>query len=156
MGQGEEREIFTAEGSKSVRWVDYAYSHAALPLLWLKAEMDLPVHSIKQDAVSYALDLSSMWKGVAYVNGFHIGRYWLVAGKCSGTCAPPVKNGHCYMHWKDCDKPTQTLYHIPTSILKPVGNQVVLFEESSPQQTRDPSSVRLVALTATAREALFV
>ena len=37
-------------------------------------------------------------KGVAYVNGFNIGRYWLTPGQCSGACAPPVKNGHCYMH----------------------------------------------------------
>ena len=88
-----------------------------------------------------------MNKGVAYVNGFDIGRYWLEAGTCSGTCAPPVKAGHCYMHWKGCGKPTQTLYHVPNEVLKPKGNLVVLFEETANSvQARDLSGVRLRAL----------
>ena len=96
---------------------------------------------------SFALDLSTMNKGVAYVNGFDIGRYWLEAGTCSGTCAPPVKSGHCYMHWKGCGKPTQTLYHVPNEVLKPKGNLVVLFEETANSvQARDLSGVRLRAL----------
>jgi len=57
------------------------------------------------------------------------------------------------MHWKDCDKPTQTLYHVPTSLLSPTRNLVVLFEETpdSPDPSRarrDLSGVRLVALHA--------
>ena len=36
-------------------------------------------------------------------------------------CAPPIKNGFCYMHWKGCDEPTQTFYHIPGPVLKPTG-----------------------------------
>lgn len=71
-----------------------------------------------------------MWKGQAWVNGFNIGRYFLTPGQCSGACAPPIKSGHCYMHWKDCGKPTQTMYHVPTSILKQTGNLVTLFEET--------------------------
>ena len=78
----------------------------------------------------------------------------MAAGVCEGTCAPPVKNGHCYMHWQACGNPTQTLYHIPTSVLKPKANLVVLFEEvgtappGAPQQTaRDLSGVQIVALT---------
>ena len=79
----------------------------------------------------------------------------MLAGRCKGMCAPPVKNGHCYMHWQACDKPTQTLYHIPTSILKPTGNLVVLFEgvgiapDGAPlAKARDLSGVEIVALTA--------
>jgi hypothetical protein len=34
-------------------------------------------------------------KGVAYVNGFELGRYWLKPGGCHGDCAPPIKNGSC-------------------------------------------------------------
>merc|ERR1711907_333067 len=89
-----------------------------------------------------------MWKGIAYVNGFHLGRYWMKPGTCSGACAPPVKNGHCYMHWKDCNKPTQTIYHIPSSVLKPTGNLVVLFEETRSEKLRDPDGVKLVSLVA--------
>lgn len=96
-----------------------------------------------------------MSKGIAYVNGFNLGRYWSKPGICSGPCAPPVKNGHCYMHWKGCGKPTQSEYHIPSDVLKPVGNLIVLFEEAAPGSlSRDPSSVRLLALQAHVAPAL--
>merc|ERR1719277_973645 len=95
--------------------------------------LDLPAGMRLDDtAVSIALDLSSMWKVVAYVNGFNIGRYWLRQGACTGSCAPPVKNSHCYMRWKHCGKPTQALYHVPSDVLLPAGNVVVLFEETKP------------------------
>ena len=89
-----------------------------------------------------------MNKGVAYVNGFELGRYWLEPGSCHGACAPPIKNGLCYMHWKDCGKPTQTVYHIPGPVLKPKGNLIVLFEEAATEAPRDLSQVDLLALTA--------
>jgi hypothetical protein len=53
---------------------------------------------------------------------------------------------YCYIHWKDCDSPTQTLYLVPTSVLKPTGNEVVIFEETANIQTRSLDSVALVAL----------
>ena len=103
--------------------------------------------------LAYALNLTTMWKGVAYVNGFMLGRYWLEAGSCQGSCAPPIKNGHCYMHWSECGQPTQTLYHVPTSVLKSTGNLVVLFEESGVppngapmQKKRHLNGVSLIAL----------
>lgn len=121
-------------------------------MTWLKASFDLPKNAdLADEATAFALDLSTMSKGMAYVNGFNLGRYWLKPGTCSGSCAPPVKNGHCYMHWKDCDKPTQSVYHIPSDVLKASGNLVVLFEEASPSAnklSRDPSGVQLVALQA--------
>ena len=62
-------------------------------------------------------------------------------------CTLRSKNGFCYMHWKGCDQPTQTLYHIPAPVLKPKGNLVVLFEEAATEGARNLSSVALVALT---------
>ena len=116
-------------------------------VIWFKGSFDLPETDPQAAQTSYALDLSTMNKGVAYVNGFNIGRYWLTPGKCTGVCAPPVKSGHCYMHWRGCGKPTQTLYHVPTELLKPTANLVVLFEETANSvQQRSLSGVRLQAL----------
>ena len=50
------------------------------------------------------------------------------------------------MHWKDCDKPTQSLYHIPTQVLKPSANMVVLFEEAASALPRDLDGIKLVAV----------
>ncbi|RKP33548.1 glycosyl hydrolases family 35-domain-containing protein [Dimargaris cristalligena] len=95
-----------------------------------------------------ALDLNSMTKGFALVNGHHIGRYWLIPGESpdSGRCQS------CdYAGWfnpdrkcrKDCGLPSQRYYHVPKDWLSPPGqtNDVVLFEEIS----GEPQKVALVA-----------
>ena len=101
----------------------------------------------------YALDLSSMRKGVAWVNGFELGRYWLVGGRCSDSCAPPRKReeGACRMSWdfRACQLglPTQSLYHVPRSVLRAEGNLVVLFEEQyCLPPSCDPTLVSLVLI----------
>ena len=42
----------------------------------------------------------------------------------------------------------QTLYHIPTPVLKPTGNEVVLFEEKGGVGLRNLEEIKLVKLTA--------
>merc|ERR1712070_222753 len=147
MMEGEEKAVYNPESTGTVSWQSYSTAHATEPLTWHKAHLDLPKGvDVTDSELSFALDLSSMWKGIAYVNGFNLGRYWLRTGVCNGVCAPPVKNGHCYMHWKDCGKPTQSVYHIPSSVLKAKNNLVVLFEETTPEATRDPLNIELLAL----------
>ena len=105
--------------------------------------------SSQGEQTAFALDMSGMNKGVAYVNGFDIGRYWLIpsSGCIDGDCAPPNFPGPiCYFRYKACGKPTQHLYHVPTEVLRPTGNVVVLFDESSSVQPRRPETVALVAL----------
>ena len=171
---GEAKQIFTPGGVDRVSWSPLTPKAEQTALTWYRAAFDLPKQQQQQQQqqynsssssssssdgddvgdpqppqIAYALDLKTMWKGQAYVNGFHLGRYYLLPGQCSGTCAPPIKNGHCYMHWKDCGKPTQYMYHVPTSVLKPTGNLVVLFEEAAAPNgtTRSLEGVQLVQLS---------
>lgn len=65
-----------------------------------------------------ALDLESMGKGQAWVNGHHIGRYWtLVAPKngCQNTCdyRGSYNSDKCTTN---CGKPTQTWYVLPQNM----------------------------------------
>jgi hypothetical protein len=149
MMRGETLRLFSAEGTQSVPWRVLPATGAVgdIPHVWFRAYIDLPRASAGASQTSYALNLTTMNKGVAYVNGFNLGRYWLVKGQCKGACAPPVKDGHCYMHWKGCDRPTQTLYHIPNELLQPKANLVVLFEETANSvQRRDLRRVEIVSL----------
>ncbi|KAF3953143.1 hypothetical protein CMV_021383 [Castanea mollissima] len=57
------------------------------------------------------LNLSSMGKGETWVNGQSIGRYW-----------------SSYLDEKG--NPSQIMYHVPRSFLKPSGNLLVLLEET--------------------------
>ena len=157
---GETKKIYSPESTGAVTWQPASAVPETASLVWFKALFDLPAGSSASvpnstataeppAQLSYALSMVGANKGVAYVNGFELGRYWLEVGECKGQCAPPIKNGHCYMHWKGCGEPTQTLYHVPTPVLKPQGNLVVIFEETaSVVAQRDLEMVKLVELHA--------
>ncbi|EEE53128.1 hypothetical protein OsJ_35926 [Oryza sativa Japonica Group] len=90
-----------------------------------------------------AIDLGSMGKGQAWVNGHLIGRYWsLVAPEsgCSSSCYYPgaYNERKCQ---SNCGMPTQNWYHIPREWLKESDNLLVLFEETG----GDPSLISLEA-----------
>lgn len=151
MMPGEAAEVWTSTGSAKVAWKAATEANSNSSLSWFRATFDLP--TAVDDApgpaqVSYAMDMSTAQKGVVFVNGFELGRYYITPGSCHGQCAPPIKNGHCYMHWSDCDEPTQTLYHIPTPVLKPTGNEVVMFEEKGGVGLSNLEKIKMVKLTA--------
>ena len=176
---GEVAEVFTPAGAAAANWQPVEQNGGSVPTSWFLGEFALPVVPADElpavpagapPQLAYALDLAGATKGVAWVNGFNIGRYDLELGECDGPCAPPIHGGQCYIFWRNCGQPTQRYYHVPSSLLKPAGNIVVLFEEASsvpsgsgpvapspppggrlfaaPGAARDLSRVALVALTA--------
>ena len=105
---------------------------------WFSTHIDLPAPPLPlQNAstpppqLAFALDLLGATKGVVWVNGVNLGRYNLELGVCKGPCAPPVHGGQCYIFWRNCGLPTQRYYHVPSSLLQPTDNLVVLFEETN-------------------------
>lgn len=124
--KGEVQKIYTLDGSDDVAWVDLTINDTQSPLSWYKTYFDAPDG---QDPV--ALDLRSMGKGQAWVNGHHIGRYWTLPSPqdgCQKTCDYRGKydSKKCATN---CGKPTQVRYHIPRSWLQKSNNLLVLFEE---------------------------
>uniref|UniRef100_A0A2N9EM99 Beta-galactosidase n=1 Tax=Fagus sylvatica TaxID=28930 RepID=A0A2N9EM99_FAGSY len=99
---GEKLKIYT--GSSNIQWSRFGISgHQGLT--WYKTQFDAPKG---KDPV--ALNLGSMGKGEAWVNGQSIGRYWVSFRTPKGI-------------------PSQTWYNVPRSFLNPKGNLLVLFEE---------------------------
>ncbi|KAJ8762913.1 hypothetical protein K2173_023042 [Erythroxylum novogranatense] len=103
---GEELQIYTHSGANKVQWNKLG-STADRRLTWYKTVIDAPGGN---DPV--ALNLGSMGKGQAWINGQSIGRYWTSFHTSKGT-------------------PSQVRYHVPRSFLKPKGNLLVLLEEES-------------------------
>ncbi|MGZ3682092.1 MAG: hypothetical protein ACXVDI_26330, partial [Ktedonobacterales bacterium] len=85
------------------------------------------------DESGLALDMSGMSKGIAWLNGRCIGRYWLTpaTGQTDSKLADPV-------HDDRAGEPTQRYYHLPLEWLRD-DNVLVLFEELG----GDPASMRL-------------
>ncbi|KAG6591292.1 Beta-galactosidase 3, partial [Cucurbita argyrosperma subsp. sororia] len=123
--QGEAMNLVSPTEAASVDWIKGSLaSQAQRPLTWYKANFNAPGGN-----EPLALNLRSMGKGQAWINGQSIGRYWMAYAKggcsrCSyaGTYRPS-KCEH------GCGQPTQRWYHIPRSWLKPTNNVLVLFEE---------------------------
>ncbi|KAJ7965525.1 Beta-galactosidase [Quillaja saponaria] len=100
---GEKLQIYTNLGSSKVQWERLGSS--TQPLTWYKTLFDAPVGN---DPL--ALNLGSMGKGEAWVNGQSIGRYWVSFHTPNGN-------------------PSQTWYNVPRSFLQSSGNLLVILEE---------------------------
>nr|GMC65111.1 beta-galactosidase 13-like [Ipomoea batatas] len=100
---GEKLKLFTEEGSEKVKWSPAGKVHP--PLTWYKTYFDVPEGN---DPV--AVRMNNMAKGIVWINGKGIGRYWVAFLSPLG-------------------QPTQSEYHIPRSYLKPKNNLMVVFEE---------------------------
>ncbi|OAY28309.2 hypothetical protein MANES_15G055700v8 [Manihot esculenta] len=124
---GEYLKIYTQENSEMVEWTDLTHDDIPSTFTWYKTYFGAP-----GGADPVALDLRSMGKGQAWVNGHHIGRYWtLVAPEdgCQRNCdyRGAYSSGKCTTN---CGKPTQTWYHVPRSWLLESNNLLVIFEET--------------------------
>ncbi|ONM23190.1 Beta-galactosidase 11 [Zea mays] len=100
--EGEYKEIYSEKGLGKVQWKPAENDRAAT---WYKRYFDEPDGD---DPV--VLDMSSMSKGMIFVNGEGVGRYWVSYRTLAGT-------------------PSQAVYHIPRPFLKSKDNLLVIFEE---------------------------
>lgn len=125
--RGEHYRVY-AEGSALVRWEGNIEVARGKPLCWWKTTFERP----KTDA-PLALDLTGMTKGIAWLNGRCIGRYWQVPA--TGKPEPWILQA---VYPEGEGMPTQRYYHLPTDWLQE-QNQLVLFEEVG----GDPTQVRL-------------
>ncbi|WOK94685.1 hypothetical protein Cni_G03390 [Canna indica] len=113
--KGEKQGIFNEEKLNVVKWEK---AKKDTQVVWYKRYFDSPSGS---DPI--ALDLSSMGKGMAYVNGENIGRYWV-------------------SYLSPLGKPSQSLYHVPRSFLKPDKNLLVVLEEEG----GNPEDIKIVTV----------
>lgn len=101
------------------------------PLTWWRAAFQRPQGLSDENGL--ALDMRGMNKGIAWLNGRCIGRYWLTpaTGQTDSWLADPVRDDRV-------GEPTQRYYHLPLEWLRD-DNVLVLFEELG----GDPASMRL-------------
>lgn len=122
--KGEELDLPIGDSSQ---WNSQSTLPKNKPLTWYKTSFDAPGGSSP-----VAIDFTGMGKGEAWVNGQSIGRYWptYIAPNngCNDNCdyRGAFNSDKCH---KNCGKPSQELYHVPRSWLRPSGNTLVLFEE---------------------------
>ncbi|XP_060966792.1 beta-galactosidase 3-like [Cannabis sativa] len=107
------------------------------PLTWYKAEINPP-----PGKEPVGLDMVHMGKGLAWLNGEEIGRYWPRKSSIDDGCVKECDYRGKFMPNKcftGCGEPTQRWYHVPRSWFKSSGNILVIFEEKG----GDPSKITL-------------
>ncbi|XP_050372236.1 LOW QUALITY PROTEIN: beta-galactosidase 9-like [Argentina anserina] len=125
--KGEFFKVYSIEENEKAGWAELSPDADPSTFTWYKTHFDSPAGT-----QPVALDLGSMGKGQAWVNGQHIGRYWTrVAPKdgCQEFCdyRGAYNSDKCSTN---CGKPTQIWYHIPRSWLQASDNLLVIFEET--------------------------
>ncbi|XP_051144918.1 beta-galactosidase 13-like isoform X2 [Andrographis paniculata] len=123
--KGERLQVFTEQGSKKVEWLPLMNNSTTAtprPVTWYKTYFDAPEGN---DPV--AIRMSSMGKGMVWVNGNSIGRYWV-------------------SYLSALQAPTQQIYHIPRAYLKPTSNLLVVFEDSGNGNDGDPEKIEIVTV----------
>ncbi|XP_010446366.1 PREDICTED: beta-galactosidase 14-like [Camelina sativa] len=102
--EGEKKEVYTEKGSKKVQWEK---DGERKPLTWYKTYFETP-----EGENTVAIRMKGMGKGLIWVNGNGVGRYWM-------SFLSPL------------GEPTQTEYHIPRSFMKEKKkkNMLVILEE---------------------------
>ncbi|GMH17864.1 hypothetical protein Nepgr_019705 [Nepenthes gracilis] len=102
---GEHLELFSEEGAKEAKWVPASKGQGP-PLTWYKTYFDAP-----EGNDPLAIYVENMTKGMVWVNGNSIGRYWS-------------------SFLTEYKQPSQSEYHIPRAFLKPKNNFLVIFDEA--------------------------
>ncbi|KAL2227770.1 beta-galactosidase 15-like [Sesamum indicum] len=112
--------------------VDKVWSTGEMPInkmmTWYKTTFKAP---LGEEPV--AVDLQGLGKGMAWVNGNSLGRYWpSYMAEEDGCSAEPCDYRGSYDNSKcvsNCGQPTQRWYHVPRSFMNRDVNELVLFEE---------------------------
>ncbi|KAJ8767420.1 hypothetical protein K2173_017464 [Erythroxylum novogranatense] len=138
---GIDKQFFNDQSSNGVKWSS-SDLQTRKAFTWYKTTFQTPPGT---DPV--VLDLQGMGKGMAWVNGQSIGRFWpsFMAGGdgCSNSCDYRGAYGasKCVTN---CENPTQRWYHVPRSFLNNSNkNSLVLFEELG----GNPSNVSVQTVT---------
>jgi hypothetical protein len=119
--QGEKQHI--AANHAEVGWSEGAEGS---PLSWYKTRFEIPAATLEKEA-DYRLDAFGLGKGMLFVNGFMIGRHWLIRSPGGDF--------------------SQRYYHVPASVLS-TTNSLVVFEEQGASPDSMGMECRLTASIA--------
>ncbi|CAH9088466.1 unnamed protein product [Cuscuta europaea] len=141
--EGEILRIYQGDGLNSKMWVPVSAPPKGQSLTWYKVVVNAP-----PGAEPVGLDMIHMGKGMAWLNGEEVGRYWLRKSSENDNCVLRCDYRGKFNPHKcntGCGEPTQRWYHVPRSWFKPSGNILVFFEEIGGDPSQITFSLRKVS-----------
>ncbi|KAK5580579.1 hypothetical protein RB653_000599 [Dictyostelium firmibasis] len=155
---GENVKIYNNNDENNNNWIKTSESSSSsssstliqTPLTWYK--LNISLNGLPNDIGStvYALNMSSMNKGMIWVNGYSIGRYWLIEATQS-VCNESIVTNYIGEYDPsdyriDCNQPSQSIYSVPIDWLfnNDYSNQyatIIIIEELN----GDPNQIQLLS-----------
>jgi len=117
--------------------MSWSKSETAKPCSWYKTSFELTENELQADA-DFRIDALTLGKGMIFINGHNIGRYWLLEGNGYGPDSTWQNFNLDGLSLAPAGQPTQRYYHVPKAWLKG-NNQLIFFEE----QANKPENVSL-------------
>nr|KAJ0212760.1 hypothetical protein LSAT_V11C400179160 [Lactuca sativa] len=139
--EGESLGLDKTDAANSSLWTHGTELPTNQSLIWYKSTFIAP-----EGKGPLSLNLASMGKGEAWVNGQSIGRYWSAYLSPSTGCTDNCDYRGTYNAQKcqkKCGQPAQILYHVPRTWVHPGENLVVVHEELG----GDPSKISVLTRT---------
>ncbi|KAM0869000.1 hypothetical protein ACQ4PT_040959 [Festuca glaucescens] len=140
--EGEHYSLYKPDQGNNQRWRPQSEPPKDQPLTWYKVNIDVP-----EGDVPVGIDMQSMGKGLVWLNGNAIGRYFPRTSSTDDRCTPSCNYRGQFSPNKcriGCGKPTQRWYHVPRSWFHPSGNTLVVFEEHGGDPMKITFSRRVV------------
>lgn len=109
---------------KSVNWIKPDKPN---PCTWYNTSFQL-THTVLQSDADFRIDAQGLGKGMLFINGHMLGRYWLIEGNGYGPDESWQNFTLDGLSLAPGGQPTQRYYHVPKAWLKE-NNQLVIFEE---------------------------
>jgi hypothetical protein len=120
----------------AAEWRPLTRGHVNRPLTWFETTVSTP-----SGTNPLMLDLAGLGKGLMWINGQCLGRYWLVRSRRPDKLHTEHNQ---VMIFDEPGSPSQRYYHVPRGWLTPTTNRLCFFEETG----GDPSGVRLLEWVA--------
>lgn len=134
-------------GEHGVRGACQPLPAAPRRCVWHQTSFALSAEQLAADA-DWRLDADGLGKGMAFINGHALGRYWLIAGHGYGADETWHNQALDGLSVAPAGEPTQRYYRIPRAWLR-AENTLLLFEE----QANLPTGVRIESRQAPRRGA---
>jgi hypothetical protein len=133
---GEDKQYFNPDNNTNLPWKPISNQLSVNPsnFNWYRLKFQTPANLVSNSSNLYQVNMTGMYKGWLYMNGYSLGRYLTIKAPTKDPVPPCDYRGHydpskCRFDW---GKPTQILYHFSAHLLNTNGkeNELIIFEET--------------------------
>ncbi|KYR02728.1 glycoside hydrolase family 35 protein [Tieghemostelium lacteum] len=148
---GENMQLYQPYQSSTVTWTNItSQSTDTTGFSWYKIVISNITYDSTVTPVTLVLNMTSMSRGLVWVNGNQLGRYWTLEAtqnQCNDNCVNDYEGPYYPSNCRTgCNQPSQSLYHVPIDWVYPYSINIVTVFEEDPESTVNPTKIQLLQI----------